>query len=126
MTENPAPVVSSASADPLNVTLSAYLLVLRFIVLDTGRDVSFNANHLLSYLADDFIQSAVSITFLAREGGLSVAKRELRFIIESSIKVCFVHQEKYNSTVQDKLSDFDKVLSSPSISIKRDLNLNML
>ena len=105
----------------------AYLVTLRFItVLNTGRDPSFNANHLLSYLADDFIQSAVSITFLAREGGLSVAKRELRFIIESSIKLCFVHQQKYNSSVQDKLTEFDKELSSPSISIKRDLNLNML
>jgi hypothetical protein len=63
---------------------------------------------------------------LAKEGGISVAKRELRFIIESSIKMCFVHQKRYNSTVQAKLTEFDTELSSPSISIKRDLNLNML
>ncbi|HEX5425223.1 MAG TPA: hypothetical protein VFW94_16870 [Candidatus Acidoferrales bacterium] len=112
--------------DSFHKVLREYLLVLRFIVLDTGRDPSFNANHLLSYLADDFIQSAAAITFLAREGGLSVAKRELRFLIESSIKLCFVHQQKYNSTVQEKLAEFDEELSSPSISIKRDLNLNML
>ena len=117
---------AQVTTDLLNTTLHAYLVVLRFIVLNTGRDPGFNANHLLSYLADDFLQSAVSITLLAREGGLSVAKRELRFIIESSIKVCFVHQQRYNSSVQDKLAEFDKELSSPGISIKRDLNLNML
>ena len=66
------------------------------------------------------------LLFWRREGGLSVAKRELRFLIESSIKLSFVHQQKYKSSVQDKLTEFDKELSSPSISIKRDLNLNML
>lgn len=64
--------------------------------------------------------------FLAQSGCLSVPKRELRFIIESSIKLCYVQQKNYRSRIDDKLKQFDKELSSSSICIKRDLNLWML
>lgn len=103
-----------------------YLSTIRFIIGDTARDPSFGTTHLLSYLSQDFIESAVGISFLAREGSLSVPKRELRFIIESSIKMCYVQQKNYRSSIEDKLKQFDKELSSASISIKRDLALSML
>ncbi|MGC1484572.1 MAG: hypothetical protein WA789_12325, partial [Candidatus Acidiferrum sp.] len=99
---------------------------IRFIFEDTSRDPTFGANHLLSYLAQDFIESAVSILLLARGGTVSVAKREIRFIIESSVKVCYVQQESYNSSIERKLMQFDKELSSSRISIKEDLALRML
>jgi hypothetical protein len=120
--QGPSAEVIGLLSSPLN----AYLAAMEFIVSDTARDPSFCANHLLFYLADDFLQSAVSIIALARVGALSVAKRELRFIIESSIKMCYVQQKRYDSSIQDKLMEFDKELSSPSISIKRDLRLQML
>lgn len=65
----------------------SYLQGLSFIVGDAGRDPKYIAEHLLSYVAQDLVQSAVAITSLAMEGMISVAKRELRFIIESSIKL---------------------------------------
>jgi hypothetical protein len=118
------PVTESANWP--GAVLHAYLSAIGLIIRDTARDPQFTSNHLLSYLADDFAQSAVSIAMLAHEGGLSVAKRELRFIIESSIKVCYVQRHRYASSVQEKLAEFDKVLSSTNISIKSDLNLVML
>jgi hypothetical protein len=63
------------SIDILTTTLHEYLFVIRFIFLDTARDPTFNPNHLLSYLADDFVQSALSIISLARQGGASAAMR---------------------------------------------------
>jgi hypothetical protein len=63
---------------------------------------------------------------LARDGAVSVAKREIRFIIESSVKVCYVQQESYNSSIERKLMQFDNELSSSTISIKEDLALRML
>jgi len=60
------------------------------------------------------------------EGLLNVAKRELRFIVESSIKVCFVQQKEASASIQDKLNQFDKELSSQRISIKQNLELAML
>lgn len=55
-----------------------------------------------------------------------MVKRELRFIIETSIKLCFVQQKDYESTIQKKLDRFDKELSSQRISIKQNLDLSLL
>jgi hypothetical protein len=120
---------TAGPADALNVTAQIvhdYLATLRFIVSDTSRDPTFNATHLLSYVSQDLIESAAAIVFLARSGSLSVPKRELRFIIESSVKLCYVQQKNYQSSIEDKLKQFDKQLSSSSISIKRDLKLWMI
>ena len=97
-----------------------------FLAGDTARDPAYPENHLLSYLAQDYAQSAFSILFLAMEGLLNVAKRELRFLVESSIKVCFVQQKGYASSVQEKLERFDKQLSSQNISIKQSLDPPLL
>ncbi len=104
----------------------SYLAGLSFLVQDTSRDPSFLGNHLLSYLAQDVLQSTLSVVVLAAEGMLSVARRELRFLLEASIKICFVQRASYGSSVEDKLVEFDKVLSSQRISIKENLDLDML
>jgi hypothetical protein len=109
-----------------NEIVVSYLSAMNFIIQDTRRDPAYLDNHLLSYLAQDFLQSAISIVTLSMEGLISVAKRELRFIIETSIKLCFVQQKDYASTIQKKLDRFDKELSSQRISIKQNLDLSML
>ena len=40
------------------------------------------------HMAHGFLQSAVSLVTLSMEGLISVTKRELRFVIEPSIKLC--------------------------------------
>lgn len=105
----------------------SYLQGLSFVIGDAGRDPKYITEHLLSYLAQDLIQSAVAITSLAMEGMISVAKRELRFIIESSIKLCFVQQRADRATtVAAKLQEFERELSSERISIKNNIDLSML
>jgi hypothetical protein len=81
---------------------------------------------LLSYIAQDYIQSAISIIVLAMEGAHNVARRELRFLIEASIKICFIQQKSFESLIDEKLKQFDKELSSQSISIKQNLLLSLL
>src|SRR5262245_44301176 len=120
----PAELVEALRATEMIVF--SYLQGLSFIVLDTARDPKYVENHLLFYLAHDFLQSAVSLVSLAMEGLISVAKRELRFVLESSIKLCFVQQGSYGSSVADELAVFDKELSSQRISIKEMLDLHML
>jgi hypothetical protein len=121
--------ISQSAVTPPNSTqkiILDYLLALRLIVGDSARDPNFAATHLLSYLSQDLIESALSIGFLAGSGSLSVPKRELRFVIESSIKISYVQQTNHGSTVDDKLTQFDKELSSHKISMKKDLTLWML
>lgn len=104
----------------------SYLAGLSFIVQDTGRDPAYLPNHLLSFLSQDILQSAISIPTLIREGLLNVARRELRFLIEASVKITAVQQGSYVSTIQEKLDAYDSELSSPSISIKKSIVLGLL
>ena len=48
----------------------------------------------------------------------NVAKRELRFLVEASIKICLIQQQSWESSIQEAIARFDPELSSPSISIK--------
>jgi hypothetical protein len=104
----------------------AYLSGLAFIVHDTAGDPQYVSNHLLSRLAQDLLQSAVSISSLVREGLLNVARRELRFLVEASVKIAVVQQASYVSTIAKKLETFDEELSSSSISIKKQIKLELL
>jgi hypothetical protein len=72
----------------LDLLARSYLAAVSFIIQDTARDVRYWDNHLLSYLAHDFMQSSLAIVLLGTEGMLTVAKREVRFIVEASIKLC--------------------------------------
>lgn len=49
-----------------------YLAAVRFIIGDSARDPSFGSTHLLSYLSQDLIESAISIIFPSASGSLSV------------------------------------------------------
>ncbi|KXV18161.1 hypothetical protein [Gluconobacter oxydans] len=110
----------------LEFLVRSYLASLSFIARDTARDVRYWDNNLLSYLIHDFIQSTLAIVTLGTEGMLNVAKREVRFIVEASIKLCLVQQKDYTSTIAEKLQRFDKALASQRISIKNNLTLTLL
>jgi hypothetical protein len=129
MIEFDSPQPSSPAVASLGVTgriVHDYLSAVRFIIGDSARNPDFGLTHLLTYLSQDLIESAVGMAFLAGSGSLNVPKRELRFVIESSIKLCYVQQQNYRSSINEKLSQFDKELSSHKISMKRDLSLRML
>lgn len=104
----------------------SYVAGLSFIIKNTSRDPTFINNHLLSCLSQDILQSSISIITLTAEGILNVAKRELRFLIEASIKICFVQRESSGLTIENKIRKFDKVLASQRISINKNLVLDLL
>ena len=104
----------------------SFLFGLFFIVEDTARDPSYIENHLLSYTAQDFLQSAVSLPLLIQQGIHNVCRRELRFILEMSIKLCFIQQQQYESNVTSKLESFKSTLDSSSISVKNHISLEMI
>jgi hypothetical protein len=106
--------------------IRCYLAGVDFVVHDAAREQEFKTTHLLSYLAQDYIESAISIIVLAMEGVHNVARRELRFLIETSIKICFIQQKSYETLIDEKLKQFDNELSSQSISIKQNLLLSLL
>lgn len=108
------------------VIINSYLMGLGFVHMDTSRDPSYKESHLLSYLVQDFLQSSISLLTLGAEGLLNVAKREIRFILEASIKLCYVQQKEYQLPIKEKIEKFDAELKSQRISVNRELNLYLL
>lgn len=103
-----------------------FLRGVMFLAMDTARDPEFANNHFLAYVADDYLESAVAIPSTVREGIHNVCFRELRFLLELSVKVCFVQQQDYHQSVEEKLAAFREQLNSPSISIKNNVELSLL
>ncbi|MBU1229350.1 MAG: hypothetical protein KKA55_14085 [Proteobacteria bacterium] len=103
-----------------------YLRALQFISFDTSRDPEFRRTHLFSYLFQDYLQSSLSIAALIKDGLINVARRELRFLLEASVKICYIQQSNYTSTIDEKLSEFESVLGPASITMKRKLALDLL
>lgn len=97
-----------------------------FLALDNSRDPTFSQNHLLACIADDFLETALALLLMAREGIHNACRRELRFLLEMSIKLCFVQQRSEASSTEDKVALFRRDLDSPSISLRKRVNLLLL
>ncbi|MES2585255.1 MAG: hypothetical protein V4627_21210 [Pseudomonadota bacterium] len=110
----------------VSLAVKAYLYGLSFIVKDTARDSAFVSSHLLAPLSQDLLQSTMALPMLVTEGMWSVARRELRYILEASIKQAVVQQARYNESIPTKLNEFKALLNSPSISCKNRLEINLI
>lgn len=104
---------------------NSFVAALQFIMGNSSRDPLFTTNYPLAYLGFDLLQSSLAIPFLANEGLLSVCKRELRFLLEASIKLAFV-QTNFSTSIEDKLIKFQKELQSTNIGIKKLVPLKLL
>jgi len=104
----------------------SFLFGLGFVVKDTARDPSYLDNHLLSYTSQDYLQSIVALPLLVQEGIHNVCRRELRFVLEMSIKLCSVQQQQYAAAIATKVSTLKATLDSTNISMQKQLNLHLL
>lgn len=99
---------------------------MQFVAMDTSRDPKYIENHLLSYLAQDFVESLAAIPVLVEQGIHNVALREARFILEASIKMCAVQQSSPTTSITEKLIRFQGLFDSSSISVKKKITLSFL
>jgi len=104
----------------------AYLFALQFVISDTARSPTYFDNHLLAYTSQDFLQSIASLPLLVRQGIHNVCRRELRFLLEMSIKLCRVQQEQPNSAIDVKLASLKDILDTTNISIQNRIALDLL
>ena len=105
---------------------SDYLQGVVFLAMDTARNSDYSNTHLLTFAIDEFFEVAVAIPDLARGACYNTCRRELRFLLEASIKLCFVQQSSAQSTIEDKLVIFQRELDSSSISLKNSVSLDLL
>lgn len=103
-----------------------FLTGLKFISDDTARDPGYMDSHMLSYAAQDYLQSAIALPMLVQEGIHNVGRRELRFILEMSIKICRIQQQEYRTKIAEKLDQLKATIDSTNISMQKQLDLSLL
>ena len=72
---------------------------------------------------DDTIQSVVAIWSMAKEGQLTPAKREMRYLLESCAKHVYVDLNRMSKPLTEKLSFLETEVPSSSVSFVDDFRL---
>ncbi|MGE6229884.1 hypothetical protein [Paenibacillus chitinolyticus] len=99
---------------------------LSIIFMNFGRDRDNHQKNFFIRVVDDIMHSSVAIKMLASEGMRNTCRRELRFLIELSIKACFVSQQFSKSTFEEQINEYEKQLKSTNISLINDINFYLL
>ncbi len=82
-------------------------------------------NEFLSFrFIDDTLQSVVAVWSLAKEGQLTVAKRELRYLLESVSKHVYADLKLMGKPLAEKINYLADDIPSSSVSFVEDFRLN--
>lgn len=89
---------------------------LLFCYYDSARDGISNVSNFFLRMIDDITQSVISIETLAKEGIVNTCKRELRYLLELSIKSCFIENNSTKTNFDKKIDDYENLLNSSNIN----------
>jgi hypothetical protein len=99
---------------------------LSFCYMDSLRDGVSGEQNFFLRMIDDITQSVVSIEILAKEGILNTNKRELRYLIELSIKSCLIVNNTTKHSFKEQVDEYEKLLNSSNINQINILNFAYL
>jgi hypothetical protein len=125
---------SPAQIDPIAVAVldrmrricSEYINAVVFLALDASRDPTYGENNLLVFAIEDHLEAAVGLPEFASYGLVNTCRRELRFLLEASIKLCYAQQSAPAAAIETKLATFRRELDSASIGIRKQVALLLL
>lgn len=93
----------------------AFSAALATIWLMAGRSNAL-AEHSLSFaFTHDAFQTMGAVTFLASQGMYAPAKRELRYLLESSVKHAYVDLKQGSAPLPDRITYLDKAVPRSSL-----------
>ncbi|MHA8068813.1 hypothetical protein ACS6L2_05965 [Aquirufa ecclesiirivi] len=99
---------------------------LSFCYLDSLRDGVSDEQNFFLRMIDDITQSLISIEIIAKEGIINMCRRELRYIIELSIKSCMIVNCTTKFTFKDQIIEYQKLLKSSNINHINSLKFGYL
>lgn len=99
---------------------------LLFCFMNANRDQESAKRNFTLRLIDDLIQSVTSMEYLAKEGFMNVCKRELRYLLELSLKSCCIVNAAETSAFEDQIKKFEKMLNSSNINPITQLDIDYL
>jgi hypothetical protein len=91
-----------------------------------SRGAQFRDNSLSLSHIDDYFMSAIMILTMLKEGGVNPAKREIRYIIDSSMRYLFVDQQLWRGKLNEKRVYFDKKIDKSNIKYINEIDLHMV
>lgn len=89
---------------------------LRFCYMNSIRDGKSQEQNFFLLMTDDIIQSIVSLEILAENGFVNTCRRELRYLIELSIKSCVIVNNRETVKFEDQVKEYEKLLNSSNIN----------
>lgn len=99
---------------------------LSFCYINSARDCVSTEKNFFLRMIDDILQSVISIEINAKEGIVNTCRRELRYLIELSIKSCLIVNTTNKNTFEEQINEFDKLLNSSNINPINSLSFQYL
>ncbi|MBB4081158.1 hypothetical protein GGR28_003809 [Lewinella aquimaris] len=94
-----------------------------FSYYNTIRDGISQERNFFLRMVDDVTQSVIAIDILAKEGVVNTCLRELRYLIELSIKASIITQNTTKLKIGEQIEEYKKLLNSSNINPINDLKL---
>lgn len=89
---------------------------LSFCYMNSVRDGVSGERNFFLRMIDDITQSIISIEIIAKEGIVNTCRRELRYLIELSIKSCLTVNNTTKLTFEEQIDEYEKLLNSSNIN----------
>lgn len=102
--------------------LNSFLRTLVFINLNCSRSETLKNKLFCLSVIDDLLQSLAAIKSLSAEGIRNACRRELRYIIELTIKACLISQKQSEKSTEEQIMQFRDTLRSTNISMIKDID----
>lgn len=107
------------------VTMRNCLLhCLLFSYHDSNRDGISGENNFFLRMVDDITQSTISIETLAKEGIINTCKRELRYLLELTIKATIIANGSAKIDINEQIIEYKNLLNSSNINPLNTLKLS--
>jgi len=106
--------------------LNSFMQCLTFTNLNCSRRVDLREKLFFLSVIDDIYQSIVAIKLLSKDGIRNTCRRELRYLIELSIKACIISQQKSEKSVEEQIIEFRKIIQNTNNSQVKDIDFYFL
>lgn len=91
-----------------------------------SRGAEFRDNSLSLSHIDDYFMSAIMILAMLKEGGINPAKREMRYLIDSSMRYLYVDQQLWRGKLNEKVVYFDKKIDKSNVRYVNGIDFHMI
>jgi hypothetical protein len=103
-------------------------MYLSFCKMNFSRAGDIARRHFFLRVLDDFLQSVVAINYLCREGIHHTCRRELRYLLELSVKACLISQKSKASELafEDQIDEHKNILKKSEFNLINSIEFKLL